>query len=250
MARRLPTLALALAAALIWPIPVAAQNSPRVLVGLSGGTQVAANVLTDHFTFERNVETATVDVKYPVKPGALVDAGLGVRLWNRLGAGVAVAYVTRGGSAQVDARIPHPFVFGRPRPVTGTQDSIARAETGVHFQLQYSIEASGRLSVVLSGGPSWLRVEQDLVTDVQSNEAYPYDEATFRSATASRSKASGVGGNVGADLCWMLGRTIGLGALVRFTRGTVDIETRDARRLSVRAGGVQAGVGLRFVFWR
>ncbi len=250
MARQARTLALAMATALACAIPAAAQNTANagVVVSLNGGTQVAADSLSDHFDFERNAETATVDVKYPAKPGVLVDAGIGVRLWKRLGAGVAVAYVTRDGAAQVDARIPHPFQFERSRTVTGKQGSITRAETGVHFQLQYSFEASRRLSVVLSGGPSWLGVEQKLVTDVQYDEAYPYDEATFRSATARRSKASAVGVNAGADLRWMFGRTIGLGALVRFTRGTVDLETQDDRRVSVRAGGVQAGVGLRFVF--
>lgn len=248
MARQARTLALALATALACAVPTAAQNTPNVVVSLNGGTQVAADGLSDHFDFERNAETAIVDVKYPVKPGVLVDAGIGVRLWKRFGAGVAVAYATRDGAAQVDARIPHPFQFEQSRTITGEQGSITRAETGVHLQLQYSVEASRRLSVVLSGGPSWLGVEQKLVTDVQYDEAYPYDEATFRSATARRSKASAVGVNAGADLRWMFGRTIGLGALVRLTHGTVDLETQDDRHVSVRAGGVQSGVGLRFVF--
>jgi hypothetical protein len=220
MARQARAVGLALAA-LACAVPAAAQNTAKVVVSLSGGTQVAAGGLTDRFTFERNVETASVDVKYPVKPAVLVDG---------------------------DARIPHPFVFERPRTVTGVQHTIAHAETAVHLQVQYSIEASRRVSVVLSGGPSWLDVEQELVTDVLYDEAYPYDTATFKSATATRSKASAVGGHAGADLRWMFGRTIGLGALVRFTRGTADLTTRDDRRVSVRAGGVQAGVGLRFVF--
>jgi hypothetical protein len=247
MARQARAVGLALAA-LACAVPAAAQNTAKVVVSLSGGTQVAAGGLTDRFTFERNVETASVDVKYPVKPAVLVDGGVGVRLWKRLGAGVAVTYATRDGTAHVDARIPHPFVFERPRTVTGVQHTIAHAETAVHLQVQYSIEASRRVSVVLSGGPSWLDVEQELVTDVLYDEAYPYDTATFKSATATRSKASAVGGHAGADLRWMFGRTIGLGALVRFTRGTADLTTRDDRRVSVRAGGVQAGVGLRFVF--
>jgi hypothetical protein len=251
MARQARTLALALAAALACAIPAAAQSSagPGVVVSLNGGAQVAADSLSDHFEFESyGFEAAAVNVKYPAKPGVLVDAGIGVRLWKRLGAGVAVAYVTRDGAAAVDARIPHPFLFGQPRTVTGSQGSIARAETGVHVQVQYSIEASRRVSIVLSGGPSWLNVEQELATDVQYDEAYPYDSATFRSATATRTKASAVGMNAGADLRWMFGRTIGLGALVRFTRGTVDLRTPDDRHVSVRAGGAQAGAGLRFVF--
>ena len=79
------------------------------------------------------------------------------------------------------------------------------------------------------------------------DETYPFDTATFRSATTRRSKASVTGFNAGADLQWMFGRHIGLGGMVRFTRGSVDLTTENDRRISVRAGGVQAG-GLRIGF--
>ena len=102
--------------------------------------------------------------------------------------------------------------------------------------------------LVLSGGPSWLNVEQELVTDVLYDETYPFDTATFRSAPTRRSKASVTGFNAGADLQWMFGRHIGVGGMVRFIRGSVDLTTENDRRISVRAGGVQAGGGLRIGF--
>lgn len=249
MPSRSHILALALAAPFACALPAAAQSTatPRVVVSINGGAQVAADGLSDRLAFERNAETATAEVTYPVKPGVVVDGGIGVRFWKRLGAGVAVTFVTRDGTAHVDALIPHPLQFNQPRTVTGLEGAIARAETGLHVQLQYSIEASKRVAIVLSAGPSWLDVEQDFVTDVLYDEAYPYDTATFRSAPAVRSKASAVGVNAGADLRWMFGRTIGLGALVRFTRGTVDLPVQD-RHVTTRAGGVQAGAGLRLVF--
>jgi hypothetical protein len=54
--------------------------------------------------------------------------------------------------------------------------------------------------------------------------------------------------NAGADLRWMFGRTIGLGALVRFARGSVDLKSMDDRDTSVRAAGIHAGAGLRVAF--
>ena len=39
----------------------------------------------------------------------------------------------------------------------------------------------------------------------------------------------------------------GIGGLVRYTRATVDLESKD-RTISVEAGGVQAGGGVRLVF--
>jgi hypothetical protein len=242
-------LAIGAAAALVMAAPAAAQGPPgRVVLTLNGGGQSAGPGLSDHFEFERNVETATVDVRYPAKPVVLVDGGLGIRFWKNLGVGVAVSYAAGDGTAEVDARIPHPLQFGQPRTVEGEQDAITHAETGVHVQLQYSIPMSSRVMLVLSGGPSRLNVEQELVNDVLYDEEYPFDEATFRSAPTRRSKASVTGFNAGADLQWMFGRNFGLGAMVRFIRGSVELTADDDRRISVRAGGLQAGGGLRIGF--
>ncbi len=225
-----------------------AQSEPRFVVGVSGGVQGGAPTVSDHFEFERNVETATVDVRYPTKVQALIDAGIGVRLWKRLGVGVAVANATRSGSAQVDAQIPHPLAFSQLRAIEGRQSGIDTTETDVHVQVLYAVQASPRITLTLSAGPSIVRLEQELVDGVTYDETYPFDVATFRSAQSRRAKASAAGFNAGADLRWMFSRSIGLGGLVRFSRATVDLTTSDNRTLAVRAGGVQGGVGIRVVF--
>ena len=144
------------------------------MVGINGGVQTGATSLTDHFEFESNVETATVDVTYPSKAAVLIDGNVVVRLWKHLGAGVAVSQATRDGAAEVDASIPHPLLFQQPRTVTGSQSGISDAQTGVHFQLSYAVAVAPRVIVTLSGGPSYVHVSQDLVTDVNYSESYPY----------------------------------------------------------------------------
>jgi hypothetical protein len=229
--------------------PAAAQpGTGKVVASINVGVQAAPTSLSDSFSFERNVETATVNVKYPMKAAALLDGGVGVRLWRHVGAGIAVSHTSRNGSAMIDASIPHPFVFDQPRVVSGEQSDITHAETAVHIQVLYSIPVKRTLTLLLSAGPSRLSVEQELVTDIKYDETYPYDVATFAGALTHRAKASVTGFNAGADLRWMFTKSIGLGGLVRFTRGTVDLETQDNRRLPLRAGGVHAGGGLRIVF--
>ena len=56
-----------------------------------------------------------------------------------------------------------------------------------------------------------------------------------------------VGFNAGADVTVMLGRSVGVGGMVRYAATTVDL-TLDGRTLSLEAGGLQAGGGIRFVF--
>ena len=227
--------------------PAAAQSDGRFVVGINGGVQTGATRLTDHFEFESNVETATVDVTYPSKAAVLIDGNVVVRLWKHLGAGVAVSQATRDGAAEVDASIPHPLLFQQPRTVTGSQSGISDAQTGVHFQLSYAVAVTPRVIVTLSGGPSYVHVSQDLVTDVNYSESYPYDTATFTSAPSERTTAGAVGFNVGGDVRWMFARSFGIGGMVRFTRATVDLASGD-RTISVEAGGVQAGGGIRLVF--
>jgi len=57
-----------------------------------------------------------------------------------------------------------------------------------------------------------------------------------------------MGYNASVDVTWMFARSVGVGGLVRYTRADVDLEPAAGRTLSMKAGGVQAGGGIRFVF--
>jgi hypothetical protein len=47
---------------------------------------------------------------------------------------------------------------------------------------------------------------------------------------------------------WMLNRRFGVGGLVRFSKASVDLDAPDNRTISVDAGGVYAGGGIRILF--
>jgi hypothetical protein len=229
--------------------PAHAQSwTERVHVSINGGYQATSNDFSDRFEFERNLETGTTSVEYPVKGGFVFDAGGGVRLWRNLGAGVSVSYFTREDSAATTSSVPHPFFFNQPREVTGDATGVKRTETAAHVQATYLIATGGRLRVVLSGGPSFFNVEQDLVNDIVVTETYPYDTAAFGSATTTTAKGSAVAFNVGADVMWMFGKTVGAGGLIRFSKASIDLDAPDNRTVSVDAGGFFAGGGLRVVF--
>jgi hypothetical protein len=223
-------------------------GEPRVTVTLSGGVQSPAGSVSDQITFDRNVETETIDVKYPSTPGVLIDVGGRVRVWKRLGFGVSVGHVTDDGTADVSASVPHPFFYGQPRTVTGKQAGMAREETGVHLQVQYAVPASRKVQVVLGAGPSRIKLTQDVVSDVNVTETYPYDTATFRDAVTKGASVSVTGFNAGVDVTWSLTRNVGFGGLVRYTRADADLDVRADHTLSMKAGGVQGVAGVRFAF--
>lgn len=239
---------IALAAALLVALvatPASAQA--RGYISVNALAQPSNASLSDHFTYPVNAETATADVTYPSKVGIGGEGGAGIRLWKQLGAGVAVSYVSNSGDAEINAQIPHPFFFNQPRAVSGTQTGVGRSETAVHLQVLYFLPSTGKLRAVLSGGPSYVSLRQDVVDEILHKDVYPYDTATLSLAPTSSETASAIGFNVGADIRWMFNRSFGVGGIVRFTRAQVDLDV-NGRSLGVDTGGVQAGAGVRIGF--
>ena len=233
------------------PSPVMAQPASkpaRFTIGVSGGVQQAAEEVSDRFSFAKNVETETVDVKYPMKPSGLIDLAAGYRVWKNIGVGVAVSATSGKGDADVTASVPHPFFFNQPRTVTGSESGIAHSETAVHLQLQYIVPATGRLHFTLEGGPSWVNVDHEIVTDVTVTESYPYDTAAFGGAVTKSTKASALGFNAGIDVTWLFAESVGIGGIIRYTRADVDLEAVEGRSITMKAGGLQGGVGIRVLF--
>ena len=237
--------------------PLAAQDS-RIYVSINAAAQAAATRITDHFEFERNVELGSADLTYPAKPGLVFDGGAGIRLWKNIGAGVAVSHLSRSDTVRVVASIPHPLLFQRPRQVEGDLRGVTHAETGVHVHVLYLTNAGRRLRVVLAAGPSLIKLEQEAASAIQYDDTFPFDSATFRTATTRRVKKSVAAFNAGADL--MFGARIGVGGLLRFVHGRANLTApiaapegsilnpRSSRQLRVDAGGLQGGAGIRILF--
>jgi hypothetical protein len=119
---------------------------------------------------------------------------------------------------------------------------------GTHVQILYLLPVSRVFDVMFSAGPSLVTVQQDLVNSVNFSETYPYDRAAFESAGLVRVRKSGVGFNVGADATWHATPMIGIGILLRYTRGNVSLPIPGQSEVHARAGGAQAGVGVRLFF--
>lgn len=245
-ARAIPALVCLATVALAGPA-AAQQAEPRYQLWFGGGTQAAMPSLGDRFTFEMHAEEASVEADHRATAALLVDGGFAVRLRRAYGVGVSVSRFSGRGRAAVAARIPNPFEFDRFREASGTASGLDHTELAYHVQLRYSRAIGGRLRLLLSGGPTVFDVRRELLIDVQVDEAYPFDTATFRNASARVAKGTGIGFHAGADLVWMAARRAGVGALLRYARGTADL-TAASRTLSVDTGGLQSGLGLRVYF--
>jgi len=208
-------------------------------------TSTAFDITTHPLTF---VEPATVQTTYSVKGAREFDVGAGVRVTRNLAVGGSFSKFEKGGNVSVDAKVPHPFFFDRARTVSGTADNLSRAETGFHGKVVFIAPVGAGWEVLVSGGPSFFQVEQDLVEDIKIKETYPYDTATFDGAVATRHSTSGLGFNVGADVTRLLTPHMGIGAAVVISRAKLHFDTFSDPARDFDVGGTRIGGGLRFRF--
>ena len=240
------TAACALALVLL-AVPAAAQTRERGYIALSVGSQIPPGAFTDRSVYTVNVEDATTDARYPAKAGLIFDAGVGRRFWRTVGAALHVSRSSVAGTVRTESLIPHPFFDNRHREVAGETGDLEHSETAVHVQVYY-VRDFGRWRLRLGAGPSYFTVSKEVATGVTVNEQFPFDTATFRSTTTERGKDSSPGFNAGADIGWMFTRRLGAAALMRFARGTLELNLDGTHRVSTHAGGAQAGAGIRISF--
>jgi hypothetical protein len=216
------------------------------IVSVNAGLQAATRRLSENVSLFKNVEQTPLSATLGNKGVPVVDLGGTIRIIGRLGANVAFTSVSNTGSAAVSAEIPHPFYFNRLRPISG-EASVAHKEQVFHTDAALVLPSESMV-VVVFGGPSFFSVKKDFVTDVTFNESYPYDTATFASATLTPLSASVTGFNAGVDLTWRLGPQWGVGGIVRYSRAEVPFKSGDLDFGTLNVGGLQAGGGLRLIF--
>ena len=247
-------LVVALQASTAFAQPPAARVTQAPVAGELGYAEVNLGLQATSTAFAATihpldfVEPATVQTNYSVKAAVAFDVGGGIRIANNLLVGASLSRFKKAGEGAVDAQVPHPFFFGKPRTVSGNADDLTRVETAVHAKLSWMAPVAEGWLVSLSAGPSFFRVGQDIVDDVTITQTYPYDSATFAGVVATRHTASGLGFNVGADITRLVTPHMGVGAAVVFSRAKLNLSTSTDTTMSVDAGGARISGGLRFRF--
>ncbi len=225
-----------------------AQGTPpesRMAVDLGGGYQTSTASFSQTVGFELYSEQGSLTSSYTIGRQPVADAGVTLRVWRTFGIGLAESFLHDSGSAQVTALLPNPFVFGQPRQINGSA-AVSHTEAATHLQATYWAQLSQRLEVVVAGGPSFFRVDQDFVSDVTYTETYPDDTATYQGASVVRQRKTVTGGNISGEIGWRLARHLGLAGALRFSRATAQFPGTSAQAVVV--GSLQVGGGVRLLF--
>lgn len=222
--------------------------SDRGYISISGDLRISTLTFTGAAHPIDFAEPATVTTTYDTKTAPGLDVGVGIRVWRNLGVGADVSYLTKPGTGSVNAEIPHPLFFNKPRTVVGDATGLGHDETALHLQAVWMAPVTARWSIALAGGPSWIVVGQDLVDDINVASVYPFDSATFEGAVKTHQSKGRLGFNAGADATYRVRRRVGVGFGASYSLARVPLALTSGETLTVSAGGARAGGGLRVRF--
>jgi hypothetical protein len=221
----------------------------RVRISVDAGAQLSSIAFDATATKPVYLESAAIVGSYRIRRSVLAGGGVSIRLAGDVGVGVTVTSSMAQHDTDVSASVPHPFFFRTPRTVTGTAPGLRHDELTVHLQGIYTVRPSAKVDVAVSAGPSFFQVRQDVVTDIAFSDVYPYDTATYTSATTQRVSANKIGFNAGVDVGLRLSRHAGLGAGARFSTAKVTLTMPNGgAAVSTDTGGAQIAGGLRLYF--
>jgi hypothetical protein len=237
-----------LAAALAWPAPATGQIAlPRMFLTVATGVTLTSNDFTQEATFELYAEDARISGPVTVGRVPSVEGGMGVRLWKRLGAGAVVSWSQSTGSMSASYSLPYPFAFNSHRTVDG-EASATRRTLEVHAGVHVLAVQNVRWSVVLSGGPTYARLSQQLAGDRFAYAyAYPFESVTLQETGDSRTTGDGIGGHVAATFSRRMGPRWAIDGQVRWSTAKAELAAGDTT-LALETGGARLGAGVRVIF--
>jgi hypothetical protein len=226
-------------------------RSTRGFVSLAGGLQsIATNTFGETDAEELYFEQFTWDARYKLKNSVAFEGGIGARVRRNLLTAVTYSRSQHRQVATVTGQVPHPFQFNQFRPIGGESSPLRHEEQAVHLSALWIVPIGRRLEFTISGGPSLFVVRRGFVKQVEFAQEYPYDVARFTQTVSAEVNEKAYGGHAGADVMWLMTSQAGLGVLVRYSRGSVTFPTPSGGSVSLDAGGLQVGLGLRLGFGR
>ena len=216
-----------------------------------GGQRAYAEAFTNFVNVPFRRETFSANADYQLPVGAWLEVGGGA-LFGSFGFGVTISGAAHKAPATVALSVPDVFAFNNAAEDTAITRELQRTEGAVHFRGIYAYSSPHAL-VKLFAGPSFFRLEQELVNDVQFAEVFLPHDIAIVSAPVSKYDNTGWGFNVGTDIGYFFNHRVGLGGTVEYSKAKVKMPVALAASFATMTfdypvGGVQFGGGMRFRF--
>jgi len=239
-----------------------AQQVPtdRLVLQLDIGWRLAPRPFVIRRVFPVFSELGSLRADHQIQGRGITRGGFSLRLWRNLGVGFDLSNHRSLNSALITSRIPHPFFFDSPRTTKDAVNGMKGKQVGIHSRALLMMKVTDWLTISVSGGPSLINLQQELVAEVAHKEIeYPYEEILVSGRTVHTSSGNTIGLNGGVDIdafvldkIPLLGRfdvmkNVGLGLLIRHVRGSAHLKVVN-ESIEVNVSGLRVTTGLRIRF--
>ncbi|MBP99682.1 MAG: hypothetical protein CL477_03280 [Acidobacteria bacterium] len=217
----------------------------RIFLHFNGINQAGSEEFRETLPFTIYSEEASFDSVHDIRRGGTIDAGGFIGLWRSLAVGATYTQLSKSDSTRVTGSVPHPLFFDDFRQIAPESLALTHREQATHVHAAWIVPIVDRVELALIGGLSFFHVTQGVIADVDVSETVaPFTLVNVDAIHTQEQTASAVGGNIGADVLYLLTDQIGAGAFVRYAGASADLPTQGGD-VSIRLGGVQAGAGIR-----
>ena len=232
----------------------AAQGKPwedRVYLNIGFGVEQGDSTLADTRPLTIYEETGTSSTTGDFTSGSLFDGGIGFRIWRNMSIGASYHQEQNDSDVSIAGSAPHPVIFNQPRTFSATETALERKESAVHLQIGYMVPIGQKLDFLVTAGPSFFRLQQDVISKVAVSETSSAYTTVAVNATRETRKKSMTGYNVGVDMSYLFWQNdsvrLGGGLFVRYTMATTEVLLLQTET-STDVGGLQIGFGGRIRF--
>jgi Outer membrane protein beta-barrel domain len=213
----------------------------KAVVNVTGGAQAGSHTVATSATFDLYDEQGTLGSSQKVGGGGLFDVSGGYKVRKNLVAGIGYSWSGSKADAAITALVPDPAFTDQPRTVSATAAGMKHTENTIHLFAAYMVPVTDKIDVGISAGPSIFMVSQDLPTALTVTEPGP----TVNQVTTEKSSKTTAGVNIGLDVTYLMSKRWGIGGLMRYTWGSVDLKNATDK---LTVGGFQIGAGVRLRF--
>jgi hypothetical protein len=205
----------------------------KAYLNFNVGGQTQSRDISTSANVELYGETATFDTSQRIGSGAVFEVSGGYRINPKFAVAVGVSRFSNSSAGSLSASIPNPIAFNSLTVVNVEQTGLKHTEIGTHIMAVYFVPITVKFDVMLSAGPSFTRLKQDIPSaTLPVGTTTPTIAVTTRSATAS-------GVNIGVAGNYLMTPRYGATAFMRYVSGSADIPEADG----LKVGGFQIGLG-------
>jgi hypothetical protein len=224
------------------------QWTDRGYISVNFGIQPQSRDFTSVSAPEINGDPATITVPHNIGSGAFPDFAVGYRLWENLGVHLGYSYFSKSETPTLVASIPHPVFGGQNRTASASAGELSHSESAWHTHVVWMIPLAEKYEAAILLGPSIYTIKQDFVDTVTVAETEPYTSVAITDFLQVEQSKTKVTFTAGVDGTYRITPRYGVGAFFRYSGASADMPLTGGTTVTVEAGGIQIGGGLRVRF--